>query len=348
MSSSSPTSAILDLYMLQIIIQFLVLIFVVVAAFAKSLRLEASRLSEFELRRRVKAGDNAAQDEATFRAALPQLDALRRVGIIVLISAITLALMCAYSPVLAAGLLVLWLVMIELLSVQTWLGRLAQKVFYANQPKLIRATTVAKPFLQYFVSAPIATQSAAYHSRQELLAEIDHDKGILDRNEKLLVHQALAYRDILVKDIMTPRTAVITVAADDTIGPLLLDRLHHAGHSRYPVIHEDLDHVQGVLHMRDLVLLDPKSRSVADVMDRRVYYVHQDRQIEHALQAFLHTKHHILMVVNEFEEVMGIVTIEDVLEAIIGRKIGDEFDQYDDMRAVSRLVAGNRRKPGKS
>jgi CBS domain containing-hemolysin-like protein len=75
-----------------------------------------------------------------------------------------------------------------------------------------------------------------------------------------------------------------------------------------------------------------------------VFYVHQDKPLDHVLQAFLRTKHHLFLVVNEFEEVTGVISIEDVLETIIGRKIVDEFDQYEDLRAVAKLAAEERRK----
>jgi CBS domain containing-hemolysin-like protein len=187
-------------------------------------------------------------------------------------------------------------------------------------------------------------QNMSFYSKEELLRVVDGSAHILDKDEKLLIRQALAYQDILVKDIMTPRSVVVTINADDTIGPLLLDRMHTSGHSRLPVINGDLDHVQGILYLHNLVPLNPKFKKASDAMSPKVYYVQQDQSLDHILQAFLRTKHHLFMAVNEFEEVVGVVSIEDVLETIIGRKIVDEFDQYEDLRAVAKLAAAARKK----
>jgi CBS domain containing-hemolysin-like protein len=242
-----------------------------------------------------------------------------------------------------------WLLVVELLSAQPWLVRQAEQLSLRFEPQMLRATQTLKPALQFLSDSRLlgGVDSAGYYSKEELLAEIDRDQQVLNKDEKLLVRQALQYQSVLVSDIMIPRSVVVTVEADDTIGPLLLDKLHKSGHSRFPVIDGDLDHVQGVLYMHDLVPLDPKAKKVGDAMSKKVFYVHQDKSLDHVLQAFLRTKRHLFMVVNEFEEVMGVVSIEDALETIIGRKIVDEFDQYEDLRAVAKLAADERRKARK-
>jgi CBS domain containing-hemolysin-like protein len=70
-------------------------------------------------------------------------------------------------------------------------------------------------------------------------------------------------------------------------------------------------------------------------MDPKVYYIHEDQTLEHALAAFLKTHHHLFVVVNEYRETVGILCLEDVIEALLGRKIVDEFDAHDDLRAVA-------------
>jgi Mg2+/Co2+ transporter CorB len=74
-----------------------------------------------------------------------------------------------------------------------------------------------------------------------------------------------------------------------------------------------------------------------------VYYINEQATLDHALNAFLKTKHHLFIVVNEFEDVVGVLSVEDVLEQIIGQQIQDEFDQYDDLRAVAAKHASKKR-----
>ncbi len=160
----------------------------------------------------------------------------------------------------------------------------------------------------------------------------------VDEEALRIAQHALTYGDKLIRDVMVPRNMVRMVSADDSLGPVLLAELHESGYSRFPVYKDSPDKVVGTLHARDLVVAKTGGK-VSGVMQKTVYYVHEDESLDRALQAFLKTKHHLFMVVNEYEEIVGIITIEDVLEHIIGKKILDEFDQYEDLRAVAQLQA---------
>ena len=332
--------------MLELIIQLIVLALVVVTAALKSLQFQSSELTDFELQRRVKKGDEQAKLEVQFRQTRPMLDALRRVGVLLLGIVIVVVLAVSHNFVLAVIMALTWLLIVELLSAQSFIGHIAEQMALRYESQFLRAAQTLAPALRLLADNRVlgGAGTMAFYSKDELLEAVERDRHVLDKDEKLLVKQALRYQEMLVCDIMTPRSVVTTVEADETIGPLLLDRLHKSGHSRFPVIEGDLDHVKGILYVHNLVPLDPKSKKVGDAMSRQVYYVHQDKSLDHVLQAFLRTKHHLFMVVNEFEEVVGVASIEDVLETIIGRKIIDEFDPYEDLRAVARLAADERRK----
>ena len=128
------------------------------------------------------------------------------------------------------------------------------------------------------------------------------------------------------------------------IGPLLLDELHKTGHSRFPVTDGDIDHIVGILHIRSLLTLDngKKTSRVETAMDKKIYFINQNQKLERALSAFIKTRHHMFIVVNDYRETAGILTLEDTLEALLGRKILDEFDVVDDLRVLAA------RKPNKN
>jgi CBS domain containing-hemolysin-like protein len=335
--------------MLQVFIQVIIALLASATAGLKSLHFAASEVTDFELDRRLKSGNPEAQAEAQFRSMRPLLDALRRLAVLVLTIVIVIILGSASNFFVAIIFALIWLFIIELLSSQAWLARYSEQLSMKYEPQLQKAALALKPVLRLLADSRVlgGTAEATFYSKDELLAAVERDSQVLNRDEKLLIKQALVYQDVLVRDIMIPRSVLTTVEDDDMVGPLLLDRLHKSGHSRFPVIHSDLDHVVGILYMHELVPLDPKAKKVSDAMSRKVFYVHQDKSLDHVLQAFLRTKHHLFMVVNEFEEVMGVISIEDVLETIIGRKIVDEFDQYEDLRAVAKLAADERRKARK-
>jgi magnesium and cobalt transporter len=117
-----------------------------------------------------------------------------------------------------------------------------------------------------------------------------------------------------------------------------MGELHASGHSRFPVYEVKKDNIVGVLYLHDLVATK-RSGTVSNIMRRKVTYVHEDFTLYQTLQAFIKTKQHLFIVVNSFEEYVGIITIEDVLERVIGKLIVDEFDRYDDLRAVAAAAA---------
>lgn len=180
------------------------------------------------------------------------------------------------------------------------------------------------------------------YEKSDLIDLLEQQKGQPDsrisESEIELLQHALAFGDILVADALIPQRVVKMVASNEAIGPVLMDELNRSGHSRFPVYEGKQDNVVGILYLRDLVGVR-KSGTVADVMNRKLTYVHEDFTLYQALQAFLKTKRHLFLAINSFEELVGIITIEDVLEQMIGRPIVDEFDKYDDMRAVAAAAA---------
>lgn len=169
--------------------------------------------------------------------------------------------------------------------------------------------------------------------RQKGQADSRISSGEID----MLVH-ALSFGDELVADALVPKRVVKLVASSESVGPILMADLHKSGHSRFPVYEEKHDNIVGILYMHDLVTAK-HSGTVAELMKQKLTYVHEDFTLYQTLQAFLKTKQHLFLVVNSFEEYVGIITIEDVIEKMIGRSIIDEFDRYDDLRAVAAAAA---------
>lgn len=176
------------------------------------------------------------------------------------------------------------------------------------------------------------------HSHDELRHLVETSHSVLSADEKQRLLSSLDFSGKVVRDVMTPRSVIDAVKKGELLGPLVLDDLHKTGHSRIPVIDEDIDHVVGILHLRDLFEIDGAKKhtsKVESVMDKRVYYIHEDQSLEHALPAFIKTHHHLFVVVNSYRETVGLLSLEDAIESLIGKKIVDEFDTHHDLRAVA-------------
>ncbi len=188
---------------------------------------------------------------------------------------------------------------------------------------------------------PVHLHSGLYE-KEDLVALLEQQKSQPDNRiphgEIDLLTHALQFGEQTVADTLVPKRVVKAVSAEESIGPVLMGELHSSGHSRFPVYEAKKDNLVGVLYLHDLVSTK-RTGTVHNVMRSKLTYVHEDFTLYQTLQAFIKTKQHLFIVVNSFEEYVGIITIEDVLERVIGELIVDEFDQYDDLRAVAAAAA---------
>lgn len=312
----------------------------------RSLKFKTSSLTHFELHRRLAAHDETARELVEREQKLPLIAALQLL-VVGLVAVLVVALASAYLGLITGPLLSLVMLYVaELASSRHIVQRWSYALLGRFEPQFARVATALSVVLVPLVSLRETAAGPSFYSKDELSNLIKADKTVLTPDEKTLFLRGLTFEGITIADVMTPRSVIDAVDVNETLGPVVLDRLHKTGHSRFPVIDRDVDHVVGMLFLHDLVPLDPKLKRVRDAMNRHVYYVHQDRNLDHALHAFLRTKHHLFIVVNDFSEVVGLITIEDCLEQILGRKIVDEFDAYDDLRAVAAKAASKKPQTG--
>jgi CBS domain containing-hemolysin-like protein len=181
-------------------------------------------------------------------------------------------------------------------------------------------------------------------SKDELIEILKHNAEEFDhvsKDELSIAANALEFGDKIIGDHMTPLNSVHFISSEELLGPVVLGELHDSGFSRFPVYQGSNQHVIGTLFLKDALNVKTEKPAKA-VMRPDVYFINELQTLDHALQAFIKTKHHMFIVINEFEDIVGLFSIEDVLEQIIGKPITDEFDQFDDMRAVAKNVANKK------
>jgi CBS domain containing-hemolysin-like protein len=233
----------------------------------------------------------------------------------------------AFSRVADGWALSAWLLVLSLVLVLG--GDLLPRVIGRDRPGR----------LAYRLSPLLRSAIAFGAAAADLLAEVDEDteeaveeeeeSGGADERE--LISSVLDFTDTIVREVMTPRTDMISVFAaastDDALDIVLAE-----GRSRIPVLGDGLDDIQGVLYARDLLqLMDDEADAVpSSQIMRPAYFVPETKKVPELLREMQSNQVHLAIVVDEFGGTAGIVTIEDLLEEIVG-EIVDEYDQEEPM-----------------
>jgi magnesium and cobalt transporter len=200
------------------------------------------------------------------------------------------------------------------------------------------ATSPARTFLDRLSHALLGEPS----TREELVELLrDAEKrNLLDRDSLDMIEGALAVSQLKVRDIMIPR-ARMDVVDKNTKPDEYLPTVIESGHSRFPLVDGDKDKVVGILLAKDLLkyfLLDKKARAHFKIQDmlRPAVFVPESKRLNVLLREFRASRNHMAIVVDEYGGVAGLVTIEDVIEQIVG-DIKDEYDiDADDVYIVQR------------
>lgn len=210
-------------------------------------------------------------------------------------------------------------------------------------------------YLFYPLTKPIAwgldkllgEELPTVYSKKELMHVIeeheDSHHSKIDEDEERILKGALTFSDKSAKQVMTPAPVMVMVEQSEVLNPKLLKKLRNSGHSRFPVFEEDEDQIVGILYLRNLVGAE-EGKSVGDLMEKTVYYVSPEEKLDEVLNAFLKTRHHLFIVSDEFGDIEGLITVEDILEEIVGQEIVDEFDKHEDMRQVAKRRSATKMK----
>jgi magnesium and cobalt transporter len=155
------------------------------------------------------------------------------------------------------------------------------------------------------------------------------ERGLLSRQEKELIESIFEFRDTLVREIMVPRLEIVGVERHTPLSeiiPLVLEK----GHSRLPVYEGNIDHIVGMFLAKDLLAFwqTPESEQDLGQVLRTPYFIPESKKISDLLRDMVERKSQIAVVIDEYGGTAGIITLEDILEEIVG-EIYDEYDQLE-------------------
>lgn len=165
---------------------------------------------------------------------------------------------------------------------------------------------------------------------QDIISEAQ-TRSLIDSDTKSMLQGVLEVSNMRARDIMVPRSQMATIDIDDTVADML-PILMENNHSRYPVVNEDKDHIEGILLVKDLLqfALDPNVTDwhLRDLL-RPAVIIPESKRVDALLKEFRQKRYHMAIVVDEYGGVSGLVTIEDILEQIVG-EIEDEHDDEEE------------------
>jgi len=225
-------------------------------------------------------------------------------------------------------------------------GELLPKVFASKHPHLTIRLIAIPLYLFSLVIYPVSesitelirltfskfkfdkTKTAITEKEISDLAELGHERGTLEEDEQDIISSFVEFKSVLVVEVMTPRVDIVAVPYNVS-SEGLIETINRSGFSRFPVYKENLDKIIGIVHAKDLLpYLQNKSFNKVETISkitRELLFVPERKKISDMLKEFQQKKMHLAVVVDEFGGTSGLITLEDIIEEIIG-EIWDEHD----------------------
>jgi CBS domain containing-hemolysin-like protein len=176
-------------------------------------------------------------------------------------------------------------------------------------------------------------------SELKAMADVAHEEKVIEHDERTFIHSIIDFGDTVTREVMTPRPDMITVEGDVTVRDALEAALG-AGYSRIPVEAEGIDDIIGIAYAKDLVRAERVGKAEQPVRDsmRPAKFIPESKEVSDLLREMQEEKFHLAIVVDEYGGTAGLVTLEDLLEELVG-DIVDEFDVEEP--TVERLEDGS-------
>lgn len=212
-----------------------------------------------------------------------------------------------------------------------WMARILPLLIMISWPLVIAAKGL--------MDALSPSEAPPQMSREEMTAmtELGYHEGVVEQGESRLLRNVLRFGDLRVNDIMTPRTVLFSADESMTVREFF-DEHPNPIFSRIPVYREQPDNMTGYVLKADLLLEMARDRFSTQLKEqvRKVLFVPEYQSVRELFEVLVTKQHHIALVVDEYGGIAGVVTMEDVVETLLGLEIVDESDVEQDMRALAR------------
>lgn len=159
-----------------------------------------------------------------------------------------------------------------------------------------------------------------------MMVDVGEEKGTIDRTEKEMINNVFEFDNKIVSEIMRPRTEMFAVDANSSIAEVIDELSEDRRYSKIPVYEEDLDEITGIVYVKDILMSQKNKNNKIKALVKEAYYVSESKPIRELFDELRQNKKQIAIVIDEYGGTSGMVTMEDILEEIVG-EIYDEYDE---------------------
>ncbi|MBF0338467.1 MAG: DUF21 domain-containing protein [Nitrospirae bacterium] len=321
--------------MIYLIIVLLLLLSALFAALTNGLL----GLSATELERKIKLGDRDARKVYAVRKKGNQLLCTLVLGNVAVNSALsifwTTVVNSFIAGVIATSLIVIFGEILPIAMITRYPLKIGARSIWLVKVFMFILYPVAYP-LSRLLDRALGAEVPTVWSKQELKEIIkfheDRPESSVDANEERIILGALSYSDKIAADIMTPRSILFSLEVNAILDDKTLSEVKANGFTRIPVYRDKSDNIIGLLYAKDLIAVEPDS-SVSDVYRHdKVLIIPETKKLGPLMNELIQGRNHLAVVYDEYGMLVGIVTLEDIVEEIMKVEIVDEADNIVDLR----------------
>lgn len=206
--------------------------------------------------------------------------------------------------------------------------RVANPIFIISKmlkPVVIITTTISKFFIKLLGGKSDSNKPFITEDELKTMVDVSEEEGILKSEEKDMIHNVFQFGDLYAKDVMVQRVDIIALDIEESLDKII-SVIKEEGFSRIPIYSNTIDNIVGILNVKDIIFMeDTKGFSLKNYM-REITYTYEFRKVTELFKDMNKNRQHMVVVLDEYGGTVGIVTIEDLIEEIVG----DISDEYDD------------------
>ena len=323
----------------------IIIILIIFSALFSGLTIGLLGLDKSELERKIKIGDKLALKIYTVRKNGNLLLVTLLLGNVLINSILSVYLGAMFPGVAAVTVSTMLIVVFGEILPQAVFYRYAMQVgvYFVPIVKFFQilffplAWPMAK-VLDKFLGDEKMTIMSKKEISEIIKSHEDSDDSDIDHDEENILLGALTYSEKKVKEIMTPKNVVYSIEENTILDKRKLIEIQQTGFSRIPVYSENEDKMVGVINVKTLINLGEGNRAYDIHFRKKIFQVNENEKLDDLLNDFIKKKAHIAYVTNIHGTFLGIVTMEDLIEEIIGKEIVDETDNFKDMREESKKI----------